>query len=284
MAWNSAKSVSRLHKVDLFRRLREGEEALEDLGAQPEGGRGRYEALGGGGRGDVERVDGGEGSIVDVPGKTFTLPARDQQITSLHLSKLSSNILVGTSKGQIHVLSLPSLQIIRTLVPAITNATSSLTYPITFLSTVLRPSDLISRTGNANTVAGGVGRAVESIQPRIVGQLSRNLVQFKEIDEKVINLRITGTRDVTSIIMPPQAPPKATAYANAGPKNDSGALHKVQAENTRLREQLARSMHMNERLWENLVDETLAKTRSGAAGPGQPNSQQGIEKGDVIML
>merc|ERR1711939_171827 len=285
VTWNSGKAVSRLHKVDLYRRLREGEETVDEFGTE-EGGRGRYQALGGGGRGDIERVDGGGESIVDTPGKTFTLPARDQQITSLHLSRLSSNLLVGTSKGQIHVLSLPSLQVIRTLVPAITNATSSLAFPITYLSTVIRPVDLISRTGNANTAAGGVGRTPDGIQPRIVGQLSRNLVQFKEIDEKVVSLRITGTTDVTSMI-----PPPGTAQALATPsgattstKNDSGSLHKLQAENARLRGQLARSMNMNERLWENLVDDILSKGRVAGSDTNAAHARQGVENGDVIML
>ena len=277
-AYNASTGSSKVYKADLYRRTRKGEQ--EDEEDAPLGK--RYEAIGGGGRGDLERV-----SAEDRPGRTWSSPgASKERISSMFLSSLSSHLLVGTSTGSIYVLSLPSLQAIRVIIPSQSSATASLMFPITYIRTLLRPSDLISRTGaGAGRINDGTTRE-DGVQPRTVcSQLSRTLIQQKDLDEHVVFLRIGYHQDVTDIVTPPCSTPFVTRdtslYSNVGVGDGQGHLDQLQSlqdSNARLREQLARSVAVNERMWEGLVDRTLAEARMAktaeAVASTRTNGQQ----------
>ena len=326
---------SRVVRVDLYRRLRRGETQQEEEGegdnddedAEAEEETDRWEALGGGGRGDIVRLnDSGQKApssssssssnnnqtkaseatqqvgTLSVPGRTYVLPSSppaESSISSLHLSPLSSTLVLGTSSGQIHVLSLPSMQPIRMIVPlAGSTSISPGAQTLNLVKSFLRPVDLVSRSG------GGAGAGKEEqIQPRAVaGQLSRTILQSTgNSGSAVVMIRLNGVSDgrgeVEDLIDPPtwssigtstlqaaysQTPSMTLASdATSGSNNDNnGSGHQnLQEENARLREQLTRSIALNERIWEGVVDGVLghrggpASSALSAAPPGK--SQHG---------
>ena len=269
-SWNATTGTSKVYRVDLYRRVRAGEDATEEAA---DSGRSRpYEALGGGGRGDVERV-----ASSDQPGRTWSTPeSAHERISSMSLSSLSSHLLVGTSIGSIHILSLPSLQAIRHIVPSQSNATASLVSPIAFISTLLKPPDLVSRTGSGSNHANGGLARDEGLQPRpVANQLSRNLVRPKDMEEHVVYFRIGNHQDLTEHIIPPF---NSTAKSSQGlvpsgsiaeGAEQTNHMQSLQDENVRLREQLARSIAINDKMWEGLVDRTLGRAKEGIVWNGQ---------------
>lgn len=98
---------------------------------------------------------------------------RSDTITTLSLSLSTSHLLLGTSTGQIHIHSLPSLQHLRTLSPA-----AHKTCPITHISTLLRPSDLHGHVSLGGSSAGAEGEDKWAI--RTVGMLERMRVGRRE--------------------------------------------------------------------------------------------------------
>jgi hypothetical protein len=326
---------SRVVRVDLYRRLRKGETQQEeeegnevnDEDAEAEEETDRWEALGGGGRGDIVRLDDSgqkapsssssnnnqtkaseatqQVGTLSVPGRTYVLPSSppaESSISSLHLSPLSSTLVLGTSSGQIHVLSLPSMQPIRVIVPlAGSTSISPGAQTLNLVKGFLRPVDLVSRSGSA----GGSGKE-EQIQPRAVaGQLSRTVLQQNSAGNTgttVVMIKLNGVTssdgrgEVEDLIDPPTrssigSSASQSAYsqnaslafasdATSGSNSNSSSGHQnLQEENARLREQLARSIALNERIWEGVVDGVLghrggpASSALSAAPPGK--SQHG---------
>lgn len=291
-------------KVDLYRQVREHEQVpMEDVddedGDNDENitpnATGRWKALGGGGRGDITQVSETEASSL---GRYFTTP--NDYISSLCLSHLSSHLIVGTSSGKLHILSLPSLQNIRTIIPSQTSSISSLAAPITYIHSMIRPIDLISRTGTHNSAAASSSSAAggasgskaneAEILPRpIAPQLSRNILQpnSKEANERVVNIRLTGNgmKDspfaIDDIVLPPSSSTRRrqmgrvtagrslVSSAAIGAGSSASNSQSLQEENARLKEQLARSIAFNDRMWESVVDGTLAKAKEGRSISGQ---------------
>ena len=277
---------SRVVRVDLYRRLRKGEQEEEDVQDDEEqedeaNVSERWEALGGGGRGDIVRLDGAgrvpsqasetaaqTNDRVSIPGRTYNLPSNsssENTITSLHLSSLSSTLIVGTSSGHLQILALPSLQPIRTIVPLAGSTSSSVpsgAQTLNFVKTFLKPLDLVSRSG------GGGKNVGDEIQPRsVAGHLGRTIVQSGNNASAVVNIKLNGISDdeIEDLIDPPTwssiTPQKQTSVMNA-PNDTAQSQQGLQKENARLREQLARSIAMNDRMWEGLVDGVLG--RNGA--------------------
>lgn len=107
-------------------------------------------------------------------------------ITAMHLSTLSPHLLIGTHDSSIHILALPSLQSIRTI--SIGSGQSiPLPNPITFLSTMARPVDLVGKSSV---------QKMESLFPRQIGQLKRNVESREERLEGVAWVRMQRNEDV----------------------------------------------------------------------------------------
>ncbi|KAK9894991.1 WD40 repeat-like protein [Cystobasidium minutum MCA 4210] len=295
-------------KIDLYRQVRENEQVpMEDVDeddeeqdSSPEGttgrGTGRWKALGGGGRGDINQVSDTEASAL---GRHFT--TSNDYISSISLSHLSSHLIVGTQSGKVHILSLPSMQNIRTIVPSQTSSISSLASPITFIHTMIRPVDLVSRTGaqsssgsstNAASMMSGAKANEAEILPRpIAPQLSRSILQpnSKEANERVVNIRLTGNgvKDspfaIDDIVLPPSSSRTygysrrrlggSTATVGGGGAANGASVQSLQEENARLKEQLARSIAFNDRMWESVVDGTLAKAKEGRSQEGSGSTK-----------
>jgi pre-rRNA-processing protein IPI3 len=288
----------RVVKVDLYRQVREneampvdGDDEDEDedkdgndgMDAEAAGTR-RYVALAGGGRGDITQVSEKDATAL---GRYFSTPS--DYISSLQFSTLSSHLIVGTQAGKVHILSLPSMQVIRTIVPSQTSSISSLASPITYLRSMIRPVDLITRTGTSSGTIGGNKTNEAELLPRpVAAQLSRTLLQpnSKEAEERTVNIRLTGNGvskspfAIDDIILPAGSRrnntrrtggsqglvPSSIAGAGAASAVNTQAL---QEENARLREQLARSIAFNDRMWESVVDTTLAKAKEGKSVQGE---------------
>ena len=289
--------LSQVWKVDLYRRVRPGDRDVQAEAVEQQQNRSKrdenadgWEAIGGGGRGENETVQQAANGSSSIPGRIYALSATSgdaagagssETVSSMHLSALSSTLLVGTSQGNIRILSLPSLQPIRTVSPAQSSSTSSLASPITFIRCLLRPPDLVSRTGQgANT-----GRDDQAIQPRTVAQqLSRTLVRPYEFEmapqERIIPMRITRQRRVDADLIPPisafkqylpTSPQDVLSLSRSENAGGPDALATAEQENIRLREQLARAVALNERMWESLVDKKLAAAQANGHIANGPN-------------
>ncbi|CDZ97389.1 WD40 repeat protein [Phaffia rhodozyma] len=175
---------------------REGE--LADDGTDEDGlstgkkGKGVLRARGGNGvRGEVVRVErGDEGQL-----------AISDTITTLSLSLSLSYLLLGTTTGQIHIHSLPTLQPIRTISPL-----SHKGCPITHVSTFLKPVDLhgsvsLETTGMGSTSGASSGGSDEKWPIRSVGVLERMRVGRKERERHVVVSPVPETVDFLSAIL-----------------------------------------------------------------------------------
>ncbi|GAA5989796.1 hypothetical protein JCM10908_002326 [Rhodotorula pacifica] len=153
---------SRVVRVNLYRR-RKDEFGIEVT-----------EPVGGGGRGEVERV--GEGQNQNQEGDSYQI---SETITSLHLSSHSPTLLVGLSNASIHLLSLPSLLPTRVLAPPPSSTSPG---PITFLTTLLRPPELGSSSADLPQRAvmpQGMGRTVIGPEDREKGGPKGRLVEMR---------------------------------------------------------------------------------------------------------
>lgn len=284
-------------KVDLYRQVRDSEqipqrdEEEEDEIAKLANGNAaggiKWKALGGGGRGDITQVSEEDSNSL---GRFFTTP--NDYISSISVSNLSSHLIVGTQSGRMNILSLPSLQNIRTIVPSQTSAISSLASPITFLRSMIRPIDLISRTGassSSSSTSGNKSNEAEILPRPIASQLSRTVLQpnSKEADERIVNIRLNGNGNIRNpfaiddIVLPPSSrsnrrrnlgiTASSTGGATPGIQGANVNTQTLQEENARLREQLARSIAFNDKMWESVVDGTLAKAK-GESGKSDGSS------------
>ncbi|KDE04211.1 hypothetical protein MVLG_05370 [Microbotryum lychnidis-dioicae p1A1 Lamole] len=196
------------------------------------------------------------------------------RITALSLSSLSPTLLVGTSTSQIHLLSLPSLLAIRIILPPPSTAPPS---AITYLTTLLRPSNLGSNTSTTtNPTEGartlfvhGLGRSMVlnttggsggeeflkgGSQGRVVEMrvpLVRDVGAFVRIKSVTLNsyggtLGTLGSRDKVTMA--------------TGVDRGSEALVKVQEleeQIEKLKMQLAKAVSLNQGMWGKVVQGNL---------------------------
>lgn len=205
-----------------------------------------------------EAVGGGaEHASASAPIKTqgaiISLKDAKESITSLALSLSSTHLLVGTSAGTIQIHSLPSHQHLRTLSPH--------AGPVTHLSTLLRPADLV----------GSVGAKSEEIPIMAIKPLDRlKLRSPQESHEPTVLLRpSTSTSTSTSypasllsdLRLPPRAPLTKLGgrqQAVVGNAETTGEqMEQLLAENKRLKAAFDRAEKINEKLWDKVMDVKL---------------------------
>lgn len=192
-------------------------------------------------------------------------------ITSLHLSRHSPTLLLGTSTSTIHVLSLPSLLPTRIIPPALSSTSPG---PITFLSTLLRPSDL--GTAASNTIGeglparvvmkNGMGRSVKDSEWGKGGKGGRT-----------ISMRIGKSDDVRELIAMPVLRSLSSCYSSgsagaggvgAGDKRGDGGkgeeamkIGALEEEVLSLKHQLSKAIGMNEAMWKKVVESRMEVER-----------------------
>ncbi|GAA5904421.1 hypothetical protein JCM8208_004190 [Rhodotorula glutinis] len=259
----TAPSGSRVVRVNLYRKRR------DEFGIEV------AEPVGGGGRGETERVGGGEDSSKE--GEVYEVP---DTITALHLSPYSPTLLVGTSSTHTHVLSLPSLLASRILAPPPSSTSPG---PITSLVSLLRPAELgaaSASTGSTSTAAGG---APDLPQRAIMPQgLGRTVVPPGDRERggtgaRTVDVRIGRARDVRELLEPAKglssyalsAAAAGAGGAGAGAAGaGAGAGDALERERRRaadlerevelLKRQLGRAVGQSEKVWSKAVEGALA--------------------------
>lgn len=179
----------------------------------------------------------------------------------MHLSTHSPTLLVGTTTSTIHVLALPSLIPTRIIPPPLSTIPPG---AITFLSTLLRPTDLGEGTVEGGLPArvvmrDGMGRAVKGSEWASGGKAGRT-----------VSLRIGESRDVREMIaLPTMAllPSPSTGAAGGAAKDETTQLKAklvgLEEEVHKLRTQLGKAVGLNDAMWKKVVDGSLK------LGPGE---------------
>ncbi|KAL7415935.1 WD40-repeat-containing domain protein [Mrakia frigida] len=266
-----ASAGKEVFAVRLFER-RSGEEGGEDEEAVVVGkGKGKVKARGGGGVGEViriERTTGGEAAVV-----------LNDTITTLSLSLSTSHLLLGTSTGQIHIHSLPSLQHLRTLSPA-----AHKSCPITHISTLLRPSDLHGHVSLGSVGSGDAGDEKWAI--KTVGTLERMRVGRREREKHEVGwmmgevddifsllpltapFALTSTNSSSSHTTSTVAPSSSTPSSTADATSSATQISSLEGEVARLKADLAKAKALNDKMWEGVVAGSLGTSTkvAGAAG------------------
>ncbi|KAI5480660.1 hypothetical protein MNV49_007587 [Pseudohyphozyma bogoriensis] len=228
------KEGSTVTRVDLYERK------------EDEFGHVTVDAVGGGGRGQVETVD--------VTGKNYSIP---ETLSALHLSPHSPTLYIGTTSTQIHILSLPSLLPIR-IIPSPLSTTPL--GPITFLSSLLRPAELgTPGLPPREIMANGMGRTV--VNPVTAREGGKN--------GRVVKMRVGRSVDVRELFggAKSAATPTASSFAVSTDAGVSGGEEKeewrkkakaMEEENDKLKAQLAKAVALNESMWTKLVESGVA--------------------------
>ncbi|KAG5647909.1 hypothetical protein DXG03_007833 [Asterophora parasitica] len=217
------------------------------------------EALGGAGVSDIIRV--GEESREEQKKR---LIAVGQPITSLAISLASSHLLVGTETGLIHIYDIPSHQLLRTI-------STHKGLAVTHLATMLKPLDLIGHV-NLTLTAGSTGDAKDVIPVKPVSPFQR--------------MRDPKTREAhdVSVLLPAQRttysddlyaddellrdhaffvqPSSATAASGTDKLTLKSKIDDLEAEVTRLREQLGKAKSVNDVMWDTVVQRTLGQDKA----------------------
>ncbi|KAH9935911.1 WD40 repeat-like protein [Epithele typhae] len=245
----AASSDGSIHQVNLFRQR-------EDKFSRV-----AIEAVGGAGISDVIRVN--------EPGSASTkrrLISVGEPVSAMTLSLTSSILLVGTTTGLIHMYDVASHQLLRTL-------STHKGMAITYLTTMLRPPDLIGHISLSLGPAGNGSK--ESIPVRPVAPFQRiRDAKAREAHEVTMMLPQTKTtpnaffsyssaeliNDHAFFVQPP-----STADATPGVALQS-RVTELEGEVARLKEQLGKAKGINDVMWESVVQRLVAESKDQSNG------------------
>ncbi|WVQ81427.1 hypothetical protein IAT38_003551 [Cryptococcus sp. DSM 104549] len=205
--------------------------------------------------GDWEAVGGGGSGAVPVKTEGAVISTKTP-ITSLALSLSSTHLLLGTSAGTIQIHSLPSHQHLRTLSPH--------SGPVTYLSTLLRPADLISGPASAS----GAGGKVEQWPLMEIKNLERMKTRAARESQETTLLLRPPPQAFTSLLndlRPRPASSISSARGGAGGNDLGEKVEALESENKRLRVALERAGKVNERMWKGIVDMKVPGAGAGGA-------------------
>ena len=212
-------------------------------GAEPTETTDITEAVGGGGQGaPAVKADG-------------AVIAYKSPITALAISLSSSHLIIGTQSADIHIHALPSHQHLRTL--------ASHAGPITHLSTLLRPADLVGGTSTAKTENWPI-LDVKAFERMRVGRTA------KDVQEVTMLLRPNPLIASLDCLRPAEAPSFGTSAqpATSGTGTEE-QIAQLMAENKRLKASLDRATKINDKMWSGIVDMHLVPSENGQASSGQ---------------
>jgi pre-rRNA-processing protein IPI3 len=260
----STSTTGEIYQINLFQPRENPLTSHDDMEME-------YEALGGGGRGDIIRIEVDSGSARRK--RVFDTGAT---VTAMTLNLTCSNLLVGTSTGQIQIFDITSHQHVRTFVPAASTASSGPTFAITHLHTCLRPSDLV---GHVALNSGGVaGKEADHLPiPRYVAPFQRTRdAKAREAHEVWVHLS-RSSRHLPALDYSEQDMlsdlaffrPADAVSASGTPmsvENTPATSAKVKAleeEVQRLKDQLGKAKGVNDRMWEVVVNKVVADARAG---------------------
>jgi len=248
----AASQDGSIHQVNLFRK-RTGATSVRAV-----------EAVGGGGMSDVIR-------LVDEKAENERLISVGQPVTALCLSMTASLLLVGTSSGQIHVYDISSHQLLRSI-----NAYKDKGLTITSLATLLKPPDLFGHVGLGD--GGAAARDVGPVRPIAPFQRTRDATA-REVHEVAVMLPIQDAVSKESFSLTEELLREHRYFVqNSGPAASNGTslqsrVSELEAEVTRLREQLGNAKGLNDAMWENVVQKVLTPD-------GRPDGDTDMDLGE----
>ncbi|KAJ8094611.1 Pre-rRNA-processing protein ipi3 [Marasmius tenuissimus] len=214
------------------------------------------EAIGGGGVSDVIRA-------TDETRKERLINVGDP-ITSIAIS-MASSLLVGTSSGLIHIYDIPSHQLMRTI-------TTHKGFSITYLSTLLKPVDLIGHISlTLNVGSSADSRDAIPVHPVVPFQRIRDM-KTRELHEVSMILPTQDhVYDDESAFYSEDSLLRDQAYfqqtsASLDRGHDTVALQsrvaELEAEVSLLRGQLGQAKGVNNLMWENVVQKMIGQAKS----------------------
>ncbi|KAJ8515714.1 hypothetical protein ONZ45_g6887 [Pleurotus djamor] len=247
-----------IHQMNLFRQADD---------------KGPAEAIGGAGVAGIIRVD--EAPIE----RRKRLISVNQPVTCLTISMTSSLLLAGTSTGAIHIYDISSHQQLRVL----NNHTG---FSITHLATMLKPIDLIGHVNLSLSTTNTDIRDVIPVKPVAPFQRTRD-AKAREAHEVATLLPVfdspleSGTleytqeeflRDHASFVQPTLNSPQSSI-----PAADSGSLQNkvadLEAEIRQLKEQLGKAKHINDTMWETVVQRVI----NGQPKDKEPSTNEAMD-------
>ncbi|KAJ3475698.1 hypothetical protein NLI96_g11667 [Meripilus lineatus] len=235
----AASDDGSIHQVNLFRQRRD------------KFGR---EAVGGAGSADVVRVN-----EEDEQAAKRRLISVGEPVASLAISLSSSLLLVGTTTGIIQVFDIASHQPLRSI-------TTHKGFSITYISTMLKPPDLVGHI-SLNLNGGGATdpRDTIPVRPVVAFQRMRD-PKAREAHEVAMMLPIPPSKPPTSFFsysMDELVRDQVTFVQPSSSQSEpSGAslqtrVGELEAEVTKLREQLVKAKTINDTMWETVVHKVI---------------------------
>lgn len=169
------------------------------------------------------------------------------------LSLSTTHLLVGTQRGEIHIHALPSHQHLRTL--------SSHSSPITHISTLLRPQDMVGSGGQGSaTMSMSMSKRdewpimeIKALERMRAGRVAREvqectIVLGRKNDQRVKALLPNVSNSTLGSI----------SHTSSGGESSSDRVVELEAENKRLKSNLDKAVKLNEKMWSGIVDLRLA--------------------------
>ena len=227
------------------------------------------------------------------------LPFREP-VTSLSLSLTGAQLLAGTAAGNVHVYDVPSHQLLRTI-----NAHSGPGLAVTFLTTLLKPPDLVGHVRLGGDKDCGIPvrpiapfQRMREARPREAHEVMMMLPHAQKVrfcllspKKKIPTLKRClrqGTthesvtaypreeliRDWEYFVQPrhPESDGGGTLLPAARPDARTSEL---EDEVARLKEQLARAKGINDVMWETLMQSVAAQGKEVMAATDEiPNSHE----------
>ncbi|KAJ8494375.1 hypothetical protein ONZ51_g2400 [Trametes cubensis] len=261
----AASADGSIHQVNLFRQR-------EDKYS-----RAAMEAVGGAGVSDVIRIND-----IDPKDAKKRLIAVGEPVTAMTISLSGSMLLAGTTSGLIHIYDIASHQQLRTL-------SSHKGMAITYLSTMLRPPDLIGHV-SLSLSAGTAGDARENIPVRPVAPFQRiRDAKAREAHEVSLMLPQHSTPPGTFFSYSREELIKDHAFfvqpSAAGPEAAGVSLQtrvsELEGEVSRLREQLSKAKGINDVMWETVVQRIVAEGKEKGQEKGRDNGVAGGQDADA---
>lgn len=172
----------------------------------------------------------------------------------------NTHLLTGTAAGQIHVHSLPSHQLLRSINAHHGNG------PVTYLTTLLKPPDLVAGAGQ--TAPGGrIGEAwplmeVKPLERMRVGKAARDVQEVSVLLGPSTDFSILDTLGFDSAA-PTAAPVLSTIPSTSDTAADlatAARIEELERENKKLKVAFEKATRVNEKIWEGLVDLKMGKS------------------------
>ncbi|KAF9258929.1 WD40 repeat-like protein [Marasmius fiardii PR-910] len=219
------------------------------------------EAIGGGGVSDVVRA-------TEETRKERLISTQDP-ITCIAIS-MSSSLLVGTSSGLIHIYDIPTHQLMRTI-------TTHKGFSITYLSTMLKPVDLIGHISLNMDVSGSAdANNVVPVHPVVAFQRIRD-VKTRELHEVSMLLPspdhfILQDDDETTFYSEEAIARDQNYFLQTPASLERGQdtltlqsrVAALEAEVSLLRGQLGQAKGVNNLMWENVVQKLIGQAKGKA--------------------